>query len=356
MKLAKKLSVIFMAVALAAAPVAGTFVEPTEIVEAKEATISATDLDLFVGTEAKLKVSGAKKVKWSSSDDSVASVSKKGVVTGNRAGSAVITAKAGKSEFTVTVYVYDLTIALDHATLDLYEGDQHELDVLLTAVGRPVVWTSSDDSVATVEEGVVTAVAPGTATITATLKEGLEATCAVTVKEAAEFDFDEEKFFLERPGYLGYEGVLDAEADYYIDDVLQTNKLWVSEDGSWSSLDYNEAISEGDHVLTISKEGYKDFIIEFTYAQPVVEGLISDDYYFYNNSGYVIGLNYALEGKTVTVTIDNNIPVETEAFMNGDGYVVAYVAAQNEKPGVHHVTIDAEGFESESVDIEVYAN
>ena len=45
-----------------------------------------------------------------------------------------------------------------------------------------VMWSSSDETVATVDEnGVVTAVGPGTATITATTLNGLTATCEVTV-------------------------------------------------------------------------------------------------------------------------------------------------------------------------------
>ena len=47
-----------------------------------------------------------------------------------------------------------------------------------------ITWTSSNESVATVADGVVTAVAAGTATITATTANGVSATCEVTVNEA----------------------------------------------------------------------------------------------------------------------------------------------------------------------------
>ena len=60
------------------------------------------------------------------------------------------------------------------------------------ATDRTVTWTTSDASVATVEDGVVTAVAAGTATITATATNGTvdtsddkTATCTVTVNAAA---------------------------------------------------------------------------------------------------------------------------------------------------------------------------
>lgn len=74
------------------------------------------------------------------------------------------------------------------AALTLFEGDTH----LMTAVIAPeeasrlLVWSSSDEAVATVDnEGLVTAIAPGTATITATTTDGsyLSATCAVTVNK-----------------------------------------------------------------------------------------------------------------------------------------------------------------------------
>jgi len=47
-----------------------------------------------------------------------------------------------------------------------------------------VTWTSSDETVATVADGVVTALAAGTATITVTTTDGAKtATCTVTVAE-----------------------------------------------------------------------------------------------------------------------------------------------------------------------------
>ena len=52
----------------------------------------------------------------------------------------------------------------------------------------PAVWTSSDDSIATVEAGVVTGVAAGEATITATLSETVTAQCVVTVTQSEQAD------------------------------------------------------------------------------------------------------------------------------------------------------------------------
>ncbi|MCC8145657.1 MAG: Ig-like domain-containing protein [Bacteroidales bacterium] len=47
---------------------------------------------------------------------------------------------------------------------------------------RRIYWRSSDESIATVDNGVITGIAEGTATITAATVNGLEASCIVTVK------------------------------------------------------------------------------------------------------------------------------------------------------------------------------
>lgn len=70
-------------------------------------------------------------------------------------------------------------IALDRTVLKLTEGDSAQL---LASGAEGVQWTSSDESVATVDEnGLVTAVAAGTSTITATAGDATPAACTVTV-------------------------------------------------------------------------------------------------------------------------------------------------------------------------------
>ena len=74
-------------------------------------------------------------------------------------------------------------ITLDKKTVTLTEGNTTTLVAIVNLDGttdNDVVWTTSDSAVATVEGGVVTAVAPATATITATVG-GYSASCTVTV-------------------------------------------------------------------------------------------------------------------------------------------------------------------------------
>ena len=78
-------------------------------------------------------------------------------------------------------------IALDKTEATVVEGDTITLVATITpedATDKTVEWSSSDSAVAVVDNGVVIAVSPGVATITAKSGE-YSATCVVTV-EASE--------------------------------------------------------------------------------------------------------------------------------------------------------------------------
>ena len=126
-----------------------------------------------------------KTVTWSTSDASVATVNN-GVVTAVKVGSATITAKSGDKSATcsITVKATPVTsVTLNKTSATLKAGET----VTLTATVKPddatdktVTWSTSDASVATVSDGVVTAVKVGAAIITA--KSGdKSATCSITV-------------------------------------------------------------------------------------------------------------------------------------------------------------------------------
>lgn len=77
-------------------------------------------------------------------------------------------------------------VTLDKTTLTLNTGDTATLNATVkpdNSTKRKVTWASDKESVATVDEGKVTAIAAGTAKITATAG-GITATCTVTVKQA----------------------------------------------------------------------------------------------------------------------------------------------------------------------------
>ena len=140
-----------------------------------------------------------KTLSWTSSDESIATVDGEGKVTAVSEGEAVITAKTGNLKYaTCTVTVSAATVAVESVSLNktqltLNEGGEETLTATVlpvNATDKSAVWSSSDESVATVNEnGKVTAVAAGTATITATAG-GKIAECAVTVN-ALELEYTE---------------------------------------------------------------------------------------------------------------------------------------------------------------------
>ena len=80
------------------------------------------------------------------------------------------------------------SIALNETSLSLDIFASTTLKATLQNSTEAIVWTSSDESVAKVVDGVVTAYKAGTATITATAGT-LTATCTVTVGEMGVFEF-----------------------------------------------------------------------------------------------------------------------------------------------------------------------
>lgn len=134
-----------------------------------------------------------KTVTWSSSDETVATVDSNGKVTAVAVWNATITAtstdNSSKSDScSVIVKVSVEAVSLDESTLSLAPAWTAQLTATVTpadATVNTVVWTSSDDTIATVSDTwLVTAVADGTATITATSTddETKSASCEVTVE------------------------------------------------------------------------------------------------------------------------------------------------------------------------------
>lgn len=120
---------------------------------------------------------------YSSSDPSIVTVSETGLVKPVARGNAVVTVsyKEYKIDVNVTCDLFvkleltreDLTLNPDNLTFNLYSGSLDPAEI---------TWTSSDETVATVENGVVTALKNGNITITATFGEQ-KVTCKVHVKE-----------------------------------------------------------------------------------------------------------------------------------------------------------------------------
>ncbi len=126
-------------------------------------------------------------ITWTSSDTSVAVVSSEGYVTANGIGTCTITASAGSyasASCTVTVLSPATAVEIGDSKLTLDKGNTKQLSAVLTPSNSTdgITWTSSNPSVASVDNnGFITALSTGSATITATADSGKSDSVAVTV-------------------------------------------------------------------------------------------------------------------------------------------------------------------------------
>ena len=156
-------------------------------------------------------------------------------------------------------------VTLDQSSLSLTAGDTAALIPTVqpsNASNKSVIWSSSDTDVATVNNGTVTAVAAGAATITVTTEDGGKtATCAVTVGTAEpetgsanitiHFDGPAEDIVLQ-PGDNDSAGVTFTVAD----SEQYGNFRWILDGAEQSetsnSITFNKAdLAVGPHRLTV---------------------------------------------------------------------------------------------------------
>ena len=156
------------------------------------------ELNIKIGSTEKLNVTfnpvdyPDKDVEWKSEDEKIATVDKNGKVTAKKIGKTTITVttKDGKKSASCKVTVSEKTsidIKLDKEELSLEEGKSENLHATITPSEdstRGIAWSSSDKNVVTVDNGKVTAVGEGSATITVTsvVDRTKSASCVVTVK------------------------------------------------------------------------------------------------------------------------------------------------------------------------------
>ena len=201
-------------------------------------------------------------VTWSSSNTAVATVDQNGNVSAIAAGTTTITVtttdgnKTASCAVTVTAppTPKDVTgIGLSETTATVYVGATKSLTVNYTPAdanqGLGITWTSSNENIATVADGVVTGVAVGTATITATSAGGFSATCAVTVEVKHPTDVTLDKSTLN----VQIGGTAALTATVQPSDATNKNVTWESSNTAIATVTNGQVkgIAEGTATITV---------------------------------------------------------------------------------------------------------
>ncbi|MDL2205657.1 Ig-like domain-containing protein [Eubacteriales bacterium OttesenSCG-928-N13] len=158
-----------------------------------EISVNKKEISLYEGdavlVNASIKPANAadNMVTWSSSDESIATVSSNTsvMVAGERAGTAIITATASSgltAQIQVTVKGTQVKFTKNQVTLKKGKKTYLKYKMQPEGISEEITWTSSDPQIVSVnEDGGVEALQNGEAAITATLPNGQKSVCKVSV-------------------------------------------------------------------------------------------------------------------------------------------------------------------------------
>ncbi len=226
-------------------------------------TLSFTDLTLAEGQLYKLdanispETANNKILKWISSNESIAAVDQEGNVTAITQGTAVITASttdgseiSASCNVTVVKLVSGITLSESEIALSTGEYKILEATVFPTdATNTSIIWETTDATVASVENGVIFAIADGEATITATATDGsnLSASCHVTVRTlVSEIVLDKADITLKVGEFTS------LNATVYPDNATNSILEWSSSDESIVSIMNGLVLAHAEGTATIT--------------------------------------------------------------------------------------------------------
>ncbi len=227
-------------------------------------------------------------ITWSSSDESVIQINEDGTIMALTKGEAIITASYKNASASIKVVGFKdenaLSFTLEEMIVEVGDVESLSLDYHLINNGKyeNIEWSSSNEEIAIVENGVLTALAKGQLVITASY-EDVEDNILVNVLEANRVDIVPSDISIKE------NKVQALDLDCFFNDGATTEDIiWESSDSSIAYVENGvlHALSAGDVVITANYKKATDYINvsvhlkdSITFDQERVRVVISDELY-----------------------------------------------------------------------------
>lgn len=304
---------------------AGNFVITVNVLAAPQTVkFSENELTLTVGEkrDSELLLGGAASfsVAYESTDASIVSVDKNGVLTANRAGEATVTAtlfNGAAAEMTVTVQA-ERTIAFAKNKLTLGAGEKVSNPVLSDGkTVKNIRFSGAEDIVFADANGNITAFAAGQADLIAETADGAETVCSITVVSAPKrLTISEDELQLG----VGAASTLTLRADSAVD---LSRIRWESNDEAVATVEKGVVRATGIGTTVVSATLYNG-----VFAECVVTVLAAPEKLILNKNSHTL---YEGEEHLLTVGTQADAWAGTLSFVSSDTSVLTVDKAGNVK-------------------------
>lgn len=301
----------------------------TNAFAANDIKISKSSLTITEGKTSTLKVTGTSDtITWSSSNESIATVSKKGVVSAKAVGKATITAKVGKTKLTCEISVKTNKILTSESTIDIVKGDSASVTIKIKDIDD-ISYGSTDKSVCTVKMNskktsiTIKAVGKGTASIKIYSKSNKELSRVIKVnvfpKVSSEKIVGTQKgdtysnsYFNLKIDLSGYEIV---EPDYYYgDDDYQYSLIGATNENEVHAITVYDIPK-----TTTEMEGLKSTATASQFLDYIVLSSFEDE---------ELGVNTLEDVYAMTALIDGADIKRSSTTIAGKKYSTLYIAIE----------------------------
>ena len=278
-----------------------------------------------------------KSLTWTSSNTEVASIINDGEIRCLKAGETIITVTSNDNNNAYdslnlsVIDVHPTSFSLSKSSLSLTINSTATLETIFVpenTSNKNVIWESENENVATINNGVVTAINYGTTSIKATTEDGnLKSTCVVTVEEIAKQEMN----------YLQED--LSDHSVYQIDAIPSTGSpkmivipIWFTDSTNYISTSEKTTVKEDiakAYFGTNEETGWrsvKTYYQEESHNKLTLDGVVTDWYSCGYRSSSVSESNTTSIVKNATNWFKTNNPDTYNDYdTNNDGYLDALV-------------------------------